>query len=292
MGSRLAVMDLAAHERRGFDVARAVRGTLLGCPAAKSVLLLLGECSDAAGVAFPSRERIARETDWDLRTVHRAIQCLREIGLVTVVKISRAEQRELGKLQAEEFHLTLAMLGRNLTEEFGQIWRAAQAPRTRKSVSQTVEQDAPKSVCQTVKSVCQTLPPAPLLGGTTKELPIPPNPPRGNTPEERDVPDDPLAGEAWRQVQLLLAREVGVQSFTTWLRPTRGVAVSENVLQVRVPSAHFLHLSDRYGGQVRDALTALGLPLRDVRFVAPEPMEERARVPVPVLGLRPARRET
>lgn len=85
-----------------------------------------------------------------------------------------------------------------------------------------------------------------------------------------DIPADSAAEQAWRRIQEFLSKRLNVQSFTTWLRPTRGLRLDAGVLTVLIPSAVFSHIADRYKDLIKEALTELGLDIQRVELALPE----------------------
>ena len=58
------------------------------------------------------------------------------------------------------------------------------------------------------------------------------------------------------------------KSFETWLKPTRFSHLAEKTLFVRIPSADFQHVGDRYGDLIQEAIDNLGLEIDAVVFHA------------------------
>ncbi len=83
----------------------------------------------------------------------------------------------------------------------------------------------------------------------------------------------------WVRILAALEKKVNRQSFDTWLKPTRFSHVNGRLLFVRIPTANFQHIGDRYGDLIQEAIEGLQLELDDVSFVTAEedPSQPRAR---------------
>ena len=93
---------------------------------------------------------------------------------------------------------------------------------------------------------------------------------------------------AWTRILGALEMKVNRQSFHTWLKPTRFSHVSGRTLFVRIPSAQFQHIGDRYADLIQEAVDQQELPVDEVRFVtleedpsAPKTREDGGFAPVP-----------
>ena len=71
----------------------------------------------------------------------------------------------------------------------------------------------------------------------------------------------------WLQILGALEKKVIRQSYETWLKPTRFSHSSGRTLYVRVPSAEFQHIGDKYGDLIQEAIDAHSLEFDDVVFV-------------------------
>jgi len=67
-----------------------------------------------------------------------------------------------------------------------------------------------------------------------------------------------------------LEKKINRHSYETWLKPTRYSHISNGVLFVRVPNAEFLHVGDKYGDLIQEAVDNLSLGCNEVKFVPPE----------------------
>jgi chromosomal replication initiator protein len=82
----------------------------------------------------------------------------------------------------------------------------------------------------------------------------------------------------WMRILGALEKKVNRQSFDTWLKPTRYSHVNGRLLVVRVPTAEFQHIGDRYGDLIQEAIDGLSLDFDDVSFVTAEEPPAQTRV--------------
>jgi chromosomal replication initiator protein len=87
------------------------------------------------------------------------------------------------------------------------------------------------------------------------------------------VPNNP-----WLRILDALEKKINRQSYDTWLKPTRYSHSSGGILFVRVPTAEYRKVGDRYADLIQEALDNLGLEYQDVQFVTPE--DDPAATPV------------
>jgi chromosomal replication initiator protein len=80
----------------------------------------------------------------------------------------------------------------------------------------------------------------------------------------------PAALNPWLQILSALEKKVIRQSFETWLKPTRFSHATGRTLYVRVPSAEFQHIGDKYGDLIQEAIDLQSLDFDDVSFVTAE----------------------
>ncbi|HEV2577582.1 MAG TPA: chromosomal replication initiator protein DnaA [Acidobacteriaceae bacterium] len=73
----------------------------------------------------------------------------------------------------------------------------------------------------------------------------------------------------WVRILGALEKKINRQSFETWLKPTRFSHINGRTLHVRIPSAAFQHVGDRYGDHIYEAIETLGLDLDNVIFEIP-----------------------
>ncbi len=74
----------------------------------------------------------------------------------------------------------------------------------------------------------------------------------------------------WVRILDALEKKVNRHSYDTWLKPTRYSHSSNGVLFVRVPTAEFRHVGDKYADLIQEAVDNLGLGYEDVKFVTAE----------------------
>ncbi|HEX4424115.1 MAG TPA: chromosomal replication initiator protein DnaA, partial [Terriglobales bacterium] len=87
-----------------------------------------------------------------------------------------------------------------------------------------------------------------------------------------------LAPNPWLRILDALEKKINRHSYDTWLKPTRYSHSSAGILFVRVPTAEFRHVGDKYADLIQEALDNLGLEYQDVKFVTPE--DDPASTPV------------
>ena len=74
----------------------------------------------------------------------------------------------------------------------------------------------------------------------------------------------------WVRILDALEKKINRHSYDTWLKPTRYSHASNGVLFVRVPTAEFRHVGDKYADLIQEAIDNLGLDYQDVKFVTSE----------------------
>src|SRR5260370_33777850 len=67
-----------------------------------------------------------------------------------------------------------------------------------------------------------------------------------------------------------LEKKINRQSYETWLKPTRFSHLAGKTLYVRIPSADFQHVGDRYADLIQEAIDNLGLDIETVTFTTPQ----------------------
>ena len=73
----------------------------------------------------------------------------------------------------------------------------------------------------------------------------------------------------WMRILAALEKKINRQSYETWLKPTRHSRVEGRTLYVRIPSADFAHVGDRYGDLILEAIDNLGLEIDDIKYETP-----------------------
>src|ERR1700746_418406 len=84
------------------------------------------------------------------------------------------------------------------------------------------------------------------------------------------VPSPTLSPNPWVRVLDALEKKVNRHSYETWLKPTRYSHAANGILFIRVPTAEFRHVGDKYADLIQEAIDNLGLEYEDVKFVTPD----------------------
>jgi len=84
------------------------------------------------------------------------------------------------------------------------------------------------------------------------------------------VPSPSLAPDPWLRILDALEKKINRHSYDTWLKPTRYSHSSGGTLFVRVPTAEFRHVGDKYADLIQEALDNLGMEYQEVQFVTPD----------------------
>ena len=84
------------------------------------------------------------------------------------------------------------------------------------------------------------------------------------------VPTPSLSPNPWLRVLDALEKKINRHSYDTWLKPTKYSHSSGPILFVRVPTAEFRHVGDKYADLIQEALDNLGGEFQEVKFVTPE----------------------
>ncbi len=101
----------------------------------------------------------------------------------------------------------------------------------------------------------------------------------------------------WSRILDALEKKVSSQSYEHWLKPTRFSHQEKGTLFVKVPTAEFSTIGERYADLIQEAIDDLGLKLDDVEFISSEPEPPAARessrgnghAPAPALASSQAR---
>ena len=93
-------------------------------------------------------------------------------------------------------------------------------------------------------------------------------------------PVSPIAASPnpWLKILGSLEKKINRHSYDTWLKPTRFSHAQDNVLFVRVPTAEFRHISEKYADLINEAMENLSLEFSEVKFVTAE--EDPASTPI------------
>ena len=92
------------------------------------------------------------------------------------------------------------------------------------------------------------------------------------------VPSTNLIPNPWVRILDALEKKINRHSYDTWLKPTRYSHAKEGTLFIRVPTAEFRHVGDKYADLIQEAIDNLGLDYEDVKFVTPD--DDPAATPV------------
>ncbi len=84
------------------------------------------------------------------------------------------------------------------------------------------------------------------------------------------VPSPSLSPNPWVRILDALEKKINRHSYDTWLKPTRYSHSSGGILFVRVPTAEFRHVGDKYADLIQEAVDNLGMEFQEVKFVTPE----------------------
>ena len=74
----------------------------------------------------------------------------------------------------------------------------------------------------------------------------------------------------WVQILDALEKKINRHSYDTWLKPTRFSHSKDGHLFVRVPTAEFRQIGEKYADLIQEAIETLGLGFDDVEFVTAE----------------------
>jgi len=93
------------------------------------------------------------------------------------------------------------------------------------------------------------------------------------------VPTATAVLNQWVRILGALEKKINRQSFETWLKPTRFSRVVGTTLYVRIPSAQFEHIGDKYADLIEEAIEKLNLEIQSVQFETPaqDPAAVRVR---------------
>jgi len=77
----------------------------------------------------------------------------------------------------------------------------------------------------------------------------------------------------WLRILDALEKKINRHSYETWLKPTKYSHAEKGILFIRVPTAEFRHIGERYADLIHEAMDDLGLEFQDVEFVTNTPEE-------------------
>ena len=78
------------------------------------------------------------------------------------------------------------------------------------------------------------------------------------------------APNPWVRILDALEKKINRHSYETWLKPTRFSHSKDGILFVRVPTAEFRHIGEKYADLIQEAIENLSMEFNDVEFVTPE----------------------
>ena len=82
----------------------------------------------------------------------------------------------------------------------------------------------------------------------------------------------------WVRILAALEKKINRQSFETWLKPTRFSHIQGKTLYVRIPSAEFQDVCEKYADLIQEAIDNLGLDIETVTFTTPQQDPSAPRV--------------
>jgi chromosomal replication initiator protein len=93
------------------------------------------------------------------------------------------------------------------------------------------------------------------------------------------VPTATAVLNQWVRILAALEKKINRQSYETWLKPTRFSHIAGKTLYVRIPSAEFQHLGEKYADLIQEAIDNLALDIDTVIFTTPGAGPKRAARP-------------
>ena len=92
------------------------------------------------------------------------------------------------------------------------------------------------------------------------------------------VPTATAVLNQWVRILGALEKKLNRKSFETWLKPTRFSRLVGKTLYVRIPSAQFEHIGDKYGQLIEEAIEKLDFDIDQVLFETPQQDPSAPRV--------------
>ena len=96
------------------------------------------------------------------------------------------------------------------------------------------------------------------------------------------LPSTTIVPNPWVRILDALEKKINRHSYDTWLKPTRYSHANGVILFVRVPTAEFRHVGDKYADLIQEACDNLGLGFEEVKFVTPD--DDPAATPICTLS--------
>src|SRR5690242_6435401 len=84
------------------------------------------------------------------------------------------------------------------------------------------------------------------------------------------VPIPSLTPNPWLRILDALEKKINRHSYDTWLKPTRFSHANGGVLFIRVPTAEFRHIGEKFGDLIQEAMDTLEPDFQDVKFITAE----------------------
>jgi chromosomal replication initiator protein len=80
----------------------------------------------------------------------------------------------------------------------------------------------------------------------------------------------------WVRILSALEKKINRHSFDTWLKPTRFSHAEGEVLVIRVPTAEFRNIGEKYADLIQEAIDGLDLGFTDVKYMTQEELNPPA----------------
>src|SRR3954465_14578752 len=74
----------------------------------------------------------------------------------------------------------------------------------------------------------------------------------------------------WVRILSALEKKINRHSFETWLKPTRYSHAEGELLGIRVPTAEFRNIGEKYADLIQEAIDGLDLGFTDVKYMTQE----------------------
>ncbi|HWZ43134.1 MAG TPA: chromosomal replication initiator protein DnaA [Candidatus Saccharimonadales bacterium] len=79
-----------------------------------------------------------------------------------------------------------------------------------------------------------------------------------------------VTANPWLRILAALEKKISHHSFDTWLKPTRFSHVAGSVIFVRVPTAEFRHIGEKFGDLIQEAMDNCAPGFDEVKFITAE----------------------
>src|SRR5947199_9157079 len=80
----------------------------------------------------------------------------------------------------------------------------------------------------------------------------------------------------WVRILSALEKKINRHSFETWLKPTRFSHAEGEVLVIRVPTAEFRNIGEKYADLIQEAIDGLNLGFNDVKYMTQDELNPPA----------------